>query len=220
MQLAVSFAADPTMSMYDAEFWRECIEEFRVTLRSRDSSLAQPGMQPASRADQPAGGRRQDSGLADDAEAPPPAREDEPLAAQAAEQPADPAAERNAEDPAEQPSAQPAEIRSEREAGGGEVCGEGDGGVGSEGGAGASRIPGDLGSQSMSISAEPDDSDPDLPGLQENSASEADSDSDSERAESEEDNEFAIAFRAIMQRSQQFSRPDTLADVTEQPAAQ
>ena len=76
MQLAVSFAADPSMSMYDTEFWRECIEEFRVTMRSRDSSLAQPATQPASRADQPAAGRRQDSGLADDAGAPPPARED------------------------------------------------------------------------------------------------------------------------------------------------
>ena len=63
----------------------------------------------------------------------------------------------------------------------------------------------------MSISAEPDDFDPDLPGFQENSESEAESDTASERAESDEDSEFAIAFRETMRRSQQFTQRQRLS---------
>ena len=85
---------------------------------------------------------------------------------------------------------------------------------------GAGRFPGELGSQSMSISAESDESDQELPGLQENSESEADSDTVSECAESEEDNQFALAFRTIMQRNQLSPHTTTFVEEMEQPAAQ
>ena len=147
-------------------------------------------------------------------------RHAELLAAPSAEQPAEPSVERTAEDHAEQPSAQLAGTSPERETRGGGEGGAGDGETVRSSRTGAGRFSGELGSQNMSISVEPDESDPDLPGLQENSESEAGSDTVSEYDESEEDNEFAIAFRTIMQRSQLSSHTTMFVEETEQPAAQ